>query len=289
MKYLFLREGWTAESFLTELQSRLDFKLLPGVPEQVPDDIFRDHVGVTRQRQTGLSSVGASVLRGRLSGDQLEAAADLADRFGSGELRTTVSQNLLFIDIPNHKTVELIGELGKINLHVEGSSFWRGAIACTGTEFCKLAITETKGFTRWIVDELEERLPGFDQQLKLNVTGCPNGCGQHWVADIGIEGKKIKHEGKLTDAYYFCLGGAVGQHAAIARPVGYRCPAPLVPEAIERLLREYLAGRRAPDENLRAWFSRHSDEELRAHLAGEVLAAAERDVPAGPVPHGVAD
>jgi sulfite reductase (ferredoxin) len=288
MKYLFLKEGWTADSFLAELQSRLDFKLLPGVPEQVPDDIFRDHVGVTPQRQPGLSSVGASVLRGRLSGNQLEAAANLADQFCSGKLRTTVSQNLLFIDIPNSKTAGLISELGKINLHVEGSSFWRGAIACTGTEFCKLAITETKGFTRWIVDELEERLPGFDQQLKLNVTGCPNGCGQHWVADIGIEGKKIKHEGKLTDAYYFCLGGAVGQHAAVARPVGYRCPAPLVPESIERLLRQYLAGRIA-NENLRAWFSRHSDEELRAHLAGESVSAVERDLPTGPVPHGVAD
>jgi sulfite reductase (ferredoxin) len=288
MKYLFLREGWTAESFLAELQSRLDFTLLPGVPEQVPNDIFRDHAGITAQRQPGVSSVGASVLRGRLTGDQLQAAADLAERFGSGALRTTVSQNLLFIDIPNQKAAELIRELGQIGLHVDGSNFWRGAIACTGTEFCKLAITETKGFTRWLVDELEERLPGFDQQLKLNVTGCPNGCGQHWVADIGIEGKKIKHEGKLTDAYYFCLGGAVGQHAAVARTVGYRCPAPLVPEAIERLLRQYLADR-VPDENLRAWFGRHSDDELRAHLAGEVRAAVERDVPAGPVPHGVAD
>jgi sulfite reductase (ferredoxin) len=288
MKYLFLKEGWTAESFLAELQSRLDFKLLRGVPEQVPNDIFRDHVGVTRQRRSGLSSVGASVLRGRLSGDQLESVADLAERYGSGALRTTVSQNLLFIDIPNNKTAELVGELGQIGLQVEGSSFWRGAIACTGTEFCKLAITETKGFTRWIVDELEERLPGFDQQLKLNVTGCPNGCGQHWVADIGIEGKKIKHEGKLIDAYYFCLGGAVGQHAAVARTVGYRCPATLVPEAIERLLRQYLSDR-VPNENLRAWFSRHSDDELRAHLAGESLAAVERDLPTGPVPHGVAD
>jgi sulfite reductase (ferredoxin) len=161
-------------------------------------------------------------------------------------------------------------------------------VACTGTEFCKLAITETKGFTRWLVDELEERLPQFDQQLRLNVTGCPNSCGQHWIADIGIEGKKIKHEGKLTDAYYFCLGGAVGQHAGIARPVGYRCPAPLVPEAIERLLRHYLVGRQ-PEENLRAWFSRHSNDELRAHLAGEVLTAVERDLPTGRVPHGVAD
>jgi sulfite reductase (ferredoxin) len=288
MKHLFMKEGWTADRFLSELQSRLDFTLLPGVPEQVPNDIFRDHVGIHPQRQAGLSYVGASVLRGRLTGEQLEAAADLADRFGSGGLRTTVSQNLLFIDVPNSKTVELAAELGKIGLRVDGSSFWRGAIACTGTEFCKLAITETKGFTKWLVDELEERLPGFDQELKLNVTGCPNGCGQHWVADIGIEGKKIKHEGKLTDAFYFCLGGAVGEHAAIARPVGYRCPAPLIPDAIERLLRQYLADRQ-PEENLRAWFGRHSNDELRAHLAGEVLAAVERDVPAGRVPHGVAD
>jgi sulfite reductase (ferredoxin) len=288
MKYLFLKEGWSGEKFLAEVERRLDFKLLPGVPEQVPDDIFRDHVGITPQRQPGLSSVGASVLRGRLSGDQLEAAAELSERFGSGGLRTTVSQNLLLIDVPNNKTAELVRELGSIGLQVEGSSFWRGAIACTGTEFCKLAITETKGFTRWIVDELEERLPGFDQQLKLNVTGCPNGCGQHWVADIGIEGKKIKYEGKLIDAYYFCLGGAVGQHAAVARPVGYRCPATLVPEAIERLLRQYLSSRN-PGENLRAWFGRHSDDQLRAHLAGEALAPVERDIPAGRVPHGVAD
>jgi sulfite reductase (ferredoxin) len=288
LKYLFMKEGWTAESFLAELQSRLDFTLLPGVPEVVPDEVLRDHAGIHPQRKPGFSYVGASVLRGRLTGEQLEAAADLAERFGSGALRATVSQNLLFIDIPNNKAVELAGELGKIGLRVDGSTFWRGAVACTGTEFCKLAITETKGFTRWLVDELEERLPEFDQQLKLHVTGCPNSCGQHWIADIGIEGKKIKHEGKLTDAYYFCLGGAVGQHGSIARPVGYRCAAPLVPEAIERLLRRYLGGRE-PEENLRAWFGRHSNEELRGHLAGEVLAAVERDVPTGRVPHGVSE
>jgi len=288
LKYLFLKEGWTAESFLADLQSRLDFTLLPAVPEIVPEDIFRDHTGIHPQRTPGLSYVGASVLRGRLSGEQLEAAAELSERFGSGALRTTVSQNLLFIDVPNKKAAELAQELNKLGLHVEGSSFWRGAVACTGTEFCKLAITETKGFTRWVVDELEERLPEFDQQLRLHVTGCPNSCGQHWIADIGIEGKKIKHEGKLTDAFYFCLGGAVGQHAAIARPVGYRCPAPLVPEAIERLLRHYLADRQ-PEENLRAWFGRHSNDELRADLAGEILAPVERDLPTSPVPHGVAD
>jgi len=288
MKYLFLREGWTPESFLAELQSRLDFTLLPGVPEQIPDEILRDHAGIHPQRQPGLSYVGASVLRGRMTGEQLEAAAELAERFGSGSLRATVNQNLLFIDIPNNKTAELARELNQIGLQVDGSNFWRGAVACTGTEFCKLAITETKGFTRWLVDELEERLPQFDQQLKLHVTGCPNSCGQHWIADIGLEGKKIKFEGKLTDAFYFCVGGAVGLHASIARPVGFRCPAPLVPEAIERLLRHYLANR-LPDENLRAWFGRYSNDELRAHLAGEVSEPVERDMPAGRVPHGVAE
>jgi sulfite reductase (ferredoxin) len=138
------------------------------------------------------------------------------------------------------------------------------------------------------VDELEERLPQFDQQLKLHVTGCPNGCGQHWIADIGLEGKKIKHEGKLADAYYFCLGGAVGEFAGVARPVGYRCPATLVPESIERLLRNYLTGRES-EESLRAWFARHTNDELRAQLAGEVLEAVERDLPTGRVPHAVAE
>jgi sulfite reductase (ferredoxin) len=288
LKYLFMKEGWTPQRFHDELQARLDFTLLPAGEEAVPSDVFRDHAGVHPQRQAGLSYVGATVLRGRLTGEQLEAAAELSERFGNGQLRATVSQNLVFINVPNAKTGELVRELGQIGLHVEASNFWRGTVACTGTEFCKLAITETKGFARWLVDELEERVPQFDQQLRLHVTGCPNSCGQHWIADIGIEGKKIKHEGKLTDAYYFCLGGAVGQFANVARPVGYRCPAPLVPEAIERLLRQYL-GDRKHEENLRQWFARHTNDQLRAHLAGEVLAAVERDQPTGRVPHGVGD
>lgn len=288
LKYLFLREGWTADRFLSALEERIGFRLDPAVEERVPDDVLRDHVGVHPQRQKGLSYVGASVLRGRLTGEQLVQAAELAERFGSGSLRTTVAQNLIFVDVPNQKTAELVKELHGIGLRVEASPFWRGAVACTGTEFCKLAITETKGFALWLTGELEERLPGFDQQLKLHVTGCPNSCGQHWIADIGLEGKKIKHEGRLTDAYYFCVGGAVGEHARTARPLGYRCPAEQTPEAIERLLRSYL-NERAPGENLRSYFSRQSDEALRAQLAGRALDAVDRDLPTGPVPHGVGE
>jgi sulfite reductase (ferredoxin) len=288
LKHLFLREGWTAEKFLNELQLRLPFRLDPGVEEAMPPDVLRDHVGVHRQRQADLYYVGAAVLRGRLSGDQLAAAAKLAERYGSGELRTTVMQNLLFVNVPKRNVGALVSELGAIDLKVEGSQFWRGAIACTGTEFCKLAITETKGFARWLVEEMEARLPEFDQQLKLHVTGCPNSCGQHWIADVGIEGKKIKHDGALVDAYYFCVGGSAGGNAAIARPVGYRCAATLVPDSLERLLRGYLEDR-SSNESLRAFLTRQSNDHLRALLAGEVVAAVERDRPQGRVPVGVGE
>jgi sulfite reductase (ferredoxin) len=288
LKHLFLKEGWTAQKFLNELQIRLPFRIEPGVEEVVPPDVLRDHVGVHRQRQADLYYVGAAVLRGRLTGDQLAAAAQLAERYGSGELRTTVMQNLLFVNVPKGNVDTLVAELAAIDLRVEGSHFWRGAVACTGTEFCKLAITETKGFARWLVEEMETRLPEFDQQLKLHVTGCPNSCGQHWIADVGIEGKKIKHNGALVDAYYFCVGGSAGGDAAIARPVGYRCPATLVPESLERLLRGYLKGRQT-SESLRTFLTRQSNDHLRALLAGEVIAAVERDQPAERVPIGVGE
>jgi sulfite reductase (ferredoxin) len=286
LKFLFLQHGWTAETFLLELERRLGYNLDPATIEKVPSDVFRDHVGVHAQKQAGLFYVGAAVLRGRISPVQMRVAAGLADRFGSGELRTTNAQNLVIVNIARENIHQVISELEAAGLPVRASSFWRGAVACTGTEFCKLAITETKAFTRLLVEELEERLPAFDQQLKLNVTGCPNSCGQHRIADIGLEGKKLKINGSMQDAYYFCLGGAVGEHAGFGRPVGYRCAAVEVPDAIERLLRHYLFYREG-GENLRQFFARHSDEELRTFLAGQEVNPVERDLPSGRVPHGV--
>src|SRR5580700_2036043 len=286
LKFLFLKHGWTAEHFLSELNGRLGFDLAPAVPEEVPDDVYRDHVGVHRQKQPGYRYVGASVLRGRISAAQLRAAADLSDRYAGGELRTTNMQNLLIVNVPEHNAAAVAGRLQLAGLPTEGSPFRRGIIACSGTEFCKIAITETKSFGRWLAEELDERLPGFEQHLKLHVTGCPNSCGQHWIADIGIEGKKIKVDGRQHDAYYFCVGGAVGLLQSVARPIGYRCLANEVPDSIERLLRRYL-DERSPEENLRHYFSRRSNEELRECLAGKFLAAVERDPSPGKVPHGV--
>ena len=286
LKYLFLKNGWTAEAFLEELQRQIGFTLDPAGEEEVPADVHRDHLGINEQKQPGLYYVGASVLRGRITPAQLRRAAELADEFGDGGIRVTAQQNLIVVNIPEKHAETVANELTRAGLPVETSAFARGTVACTGSEFCKLALTETKGFARWLSNELDERLPGFDQQIKLHVTGCSNSCGQHWIADIGIEGKKVKAEGKMADAYYFCVGGSLGEIASIARPVGYRCAATDVPDAVERLVLNYQANRNA-QESLRKFLARHSNEEIRAVLAGETLAPVERDLPVGAVPSGV--
>lgn len=287
LKHLFLRHGWTAGTFLESIEERLGFALTPLEHEPAFAGIFRDHVGVHLQKQPGYSFAGVSVLRGRLRAEQIAAVADLAEKHATGEVRMTNMQNFLVPNVRHERIPALVSDLESHGLPVQASSFARGAVACTGTEFCKLAITETKSFTRWLVEELEERFPGFEEQLRLNVTGCPNSCGQHWIADIGIEGKKQRIGSTFVDAYYFCVGGSVGAHQAIARPIGYRCPASEVPDAIERLLRRFLEGRQ-PSEDLRAFFARHSDEELRGLLAGDPEAeCVARDAPAARPPHGL--
>ncbi len=286
LKFLFLQQGWTAESFLDELQRKIGFPLDPGEEEDEPTDIHRDHVGIHAQKQAGLVYVGASVLRGRITPQQLRTAADLADRYADGHIRTTTMQNLLIVNVPQRHAATVAHELEVAALPVQASVFARGTVACTGSEFCKLALTETKGFARWLTNELEERLPDFQEQLRINVTGCPNSCGQHWIADIGIEGKKIKVDGRMVDAYYFCIGGSVGQFASIARPVGYRCAASDVPDAIERLLSGFNE-RREDRENLRSFLARHSNDDIRSILAGSYITPVERDLALGPVPQGV--
>lgn len=286
LKFLFLQQGWDGERFLHELQQQIGFHLDAAEEEDVPEDVHRDHVGIHAQKQPGLVYAGASVLRGRITPQQLRFAAELADRYANGRIRTTAAQNLLIVNIPQRDAAAVARELEVAALPVQASVFARGTVACTGTEFCKLALTETKGFARWLTRELEERLPDFGEHLRLHITGCPNSCGQHWIADIGIEGKKTKVNGQMVDAYYFCVGGSVGQFASIARPVGYRCPAVEVPDAIERLLVSFQE-QRDPDESLRQFLARHSNEEIRSVLAGRFVPGVARDLSLGPVPQGV--
>jgi sulfite reductase (ferredoxin) len=284
LKFLFLDHGWTPERFLSELHDRLGFRLDPGVAEVLPEEAYRDHVGIHAQKQDGLVYAGLPILRGRLTPAEMRRIAGLAERYGTGDLRSTSMQNLVVVNVPRARAGELTREAHGGGLRLEGSPFRRGTVACTGSEFCKLALTETKGFARWLVEDLEERLPGFEEHVRINITGCPNSCGQHWIADLGIEGKKLKVDGRLVDAYYFCVGGAVGKHQAVARPIGYRVAAAEVPEAIERLLRTYL-GERRDGQSFREFCAGHTDDELRAFLAGTEVAAVARDASPGPVPH----
>jgi sulfite reductase (ferredoxin) len=286
LKYLFLEHGWTAGSFLSAIEARLGYALDPAERLDTPAQIHRDHLGVIPQHQPGLFSIGAAVLRGRATPEQLARAADLAEHYGDGHVRLTPMQNLLLINIPEAHVRTVASELSAAGLPVETTVFARGTVACTGSEFCKLALTETKSFARWLTEQLEDRFPNYQEQLRLHITGCPNSCGQHWIADIGIEGKKIKHDGKMVDAYYFCVGGSVGQIAAIARPVGYRCPATEVPDAITRLL-EFFHLEREENESLQKFLARHSNESIRSVLAGGPTFVVERDLALATTPHSL--
>jgi sulfite reductase (ferredoxin) len=288
LKYLFLEYGWTAESFLAAVEAHLGYQLDPAEPLDPPPNVHRDHLGVIPQRQPGLFTVGASVLRGRTNPAQLTVAANLAEKYGDGHVRLTPMQNLLLINIPEAHVATVVHELENASLKIETSAFARGTVACTGSEFCKLALTETKSFARWLAEQLEERFPNYQEQLRLHITGCPNACGQHWIADIGIEGKKIKSNGKMVDAYYFCVGGSVGRIAAIARPVGYRCAATEVPDAIARLL-EYFQLERVQNESLQKFLSRLSSDSIRSILAGGPAEPSERDLAVAATPHSVED
>jgi sulfite reductase (ferredoxin) len=291
LKFLFLQHGWTADTFLSAIESKLGYRLDPAAPEQLPASIHRDHLGVVPQKQPGLFTIGANVIRGRITPSQLRVAADLAEHHGDAHLRATPMQNLLLINIPESRVTSVVQELASNGLPVETNSFVRGTVACTGSEFCKLALTETKSYARWLTEQLDERFPGYQEDIKLHITGCPNSCGQHWIADIGLEGKKIKQDGQMVDAYYFCVGGSVGQFASIARPVGYRCAAGEVPDAITRLLAHFHANRHHA-EPLQKFLARHSTENLRAILSAQPPHQSEfipRDLPTDRVPHSIED
>ena len=285
LKFLFLDHGWTPDRFLSALQARLGFPLDPAVTETLPEESYRDHVGIHPQKQAGLVYAGLPILRGRLTPDEMRALAGLAERFGTGELRTTTMQNLVIVNVPRRARASSSAR------SIAPASGWTPPPSAAAPWPARERVLQARadrdqGFARWLVEDLEARLPGFEEHVRINVTGCPNSCGQHWIADIGIEGKKIKLDGRLVDAYYFCVGGAVGRHQAVARPVGYRVPARAVPEAVERLLRVYLAERR-PGQTFRAFCAARTDEELRTFLAGAPVAEVTRDASPGPVPHGL--
>jgi len=257
MKFLFLREGWTAESFQQELEKRIGYALHRSVPEEVPGNEFRDHVGVHRQKQKGLNFVGLSVFAGRLNADQMQLVADVAEHNGDGTVRTTVMQNLVLLNIPDANVNAVRDALADTPLLIEANPFRRGTIACTGMEFCKLAITETKALSKQIANHLAVTIPEFNGEVKVHVTGCPNSCGQHWIADLGLQGGRDKGD----EAYDFFVGGGLGQEACVARRIGVKVKTHEVKFGAEKLVRAYHKGREN-GQSFKNWSGRHTDDEL---------------------------
>jgi sulfite reductase (ferredoxin) len=204
---------------------------------------------------------------GRLDGAQLGSIATLADRYGSGRVRTTAQQKMIILDVPDSAVGDLVAELDALGLPANPSAFRRHTMACTGIEFCKLAIVETKSRAMTLIDELERRLPGFETPVTININGCPNSCARIQTADIGLKGSLVTDaSGNQVEGFQIHLGGTLtggdATGSGFGRKVrGLKATADELPDYVERVLRRYDAARSA-GETFAAWTLRASDEEL---------------------------
>ncbi|WP_052851188.1 nitrite/sulfite reductase [Streptomyces avicenniae] len=260
----FLIADWGVEKFRQVLEDEyLLRRMIDGPAPEQPVHAWRDHVGVHRQRD-GLHYVGFAPRVGRVDGATLAKIADLAEAHGSGRVRTTVQQKMIVLDVPEERTASLAEGLAALGLTTTPSVFRRGTMACTGIEFCKLAIVETKARAAWLIEEMERRLPEFDEPLTINVNGCPNSCARIQVADIGLKGQLVlDDDGRQVEGFQVHLGGSLGLEPGFGRKVrGLKVTSEGLADYVERVLRAYLAGRE-PDERFATWVTR-ADEGVLA-------------------------
>ncbi|HET8681507.1 MAG TPA: nitrite/sulfite reductase, partial [Micromonosporaceae bacterium] len=248
----FLVADWGVQRFRYVLEERyLGVPLLDGPAPVLPEGPV-DHIGVHPQRD-GRCYVGAAPVAGRVSGSLLAKLADVVAEHGSGRVRLTPYQKLIVLDVPPSEVDSLVSALRELGLETVPSPWRRGTMACTGIEYCKLAIVETKARAADLVAALERRfreqedLRGVD--ITINLNGCPNACARTQVADIGLKGQLVPGPGgELVEGFQVHLGGglalAAGQRAAFGRKLrGLRVTAEELPGYVERLARRYLAGR----------------------------------------------
>jgi len=263
----FLVADWGPERFREVLEKEyLGYALPDGPAPAAPRDGIRDHVGVHRQRD-GNYYVGFAPTVGRLSADALDVIADLATRYGSGRVRTTTEQKMVILDVPEERVDDLVEQLDLAGLPARPSAFRRHTMACTGIEFCKLAIVETKARAADLISELERRLPGFDAPVTINVNGCPNSCARIQTADIGLKGSLVAGpDGSQVEGFQVHLGGSLnggdGAGSGFGRKLrGLKSTAEELPDYVERVLRRFQAARE-PGESFAAWTARASEEDL---------------------------
>jgi sulfite reductase (ferredoxin) len=250
----FLMADWGPERFRQVLEKEYLSAPLPDGPAAPQSTVDRDHVGVAEQRD-GRHAVGFALRTGRTSGGQLARLAELSEAFGAGRVNTTGQQQLVIPGVVD--VAGLVAELAAMDLPVAPSAFRRGTIACTGLEFCKLAIVETKARGQWLYEELERRLPGFDEPVTININGCPNSCARFQTADIGLKGQIGRGPGGAdVESFQVHLGGHLGVQASFGKKFrGLKVAAEDAADYVERVLRGYLE-RRRPDERFAAYVAR---------------------------------
>jgi sulfite reductase (ferredoxin) len=267
----FLLADWGTEKFREVLETEYLDSPLPDGPAAPKPSSLGDHVGIHRQKD-GRFFVGAAPLVGRVSGTTLTALADLAEVHGSHRIRTTPHQKLLVLDVEESEIEGLVAGLDAIGLSARPSLFRRGTIACTGIEFCKLAIVETKANAARAIEQLEERLgelePEIGRPITLHVNGCPNSCARIQTADIGLKGQLVLIDGEQVPGYQVHLGGGLAnvdrEEAGLGRTVrGLKVPADGIADYAERVIRRYLQDRESADETFAVWAHRADEEALQ--------------------------
>ncbi|MFI6285009.1 nitrite/sulfite reductase [Streptomyces sp. NPDC051018] len=259
----FLVADWGPEKFRRVLEDEYLLRTLADGPAPpVPVQQWRDHVGVHRQRD-GRFYVGFAPRVGRVDGTVLTKIAELASAHGSQRVRTTVEQKMLVLDVAEEQVDSLVAGLEALDLRVTPSPFRRGTMACTGIEYCKLAIVETKARGASLIDELERRIPEFDQPITININGCPNACARIQVADIGLKGQLVLDgDGNQVEGFQVHLGGALGLEPGFGRKVrGLKVTSAELPDYVERVLRRF-QDEREDGERFAAWAARASEEAL---------------------------
>ncbi len=285
-RFKYLIHDWGLEKFRQTLETRMGRALEPAPADvQEPPDAYRDHVGVHAQKQAGLFYVGAPVLVGRITSQQMRKVADLCRRHGDGKtIRLSNRQNILLLNIPEANVEKVLHGLSEVGLSINAHPVRRSVVTCTGTEFCKLAITETKARSRQIVEYLEKRVP-LEEPLRLHITGCPNACAQYQIAHIGLMGSKTKVDGQIVDAYDILVGGQMGRDARFNHAVLRRVPATECAKRLEQLLLGFKRQHKA-SESFTTWCARIGDAEvLKLLTEGQEHPLADvEDVPVPKVP-----
>jgi ferredoxin-nitrite reductase len=265
LKYVLERMG--LEGFWVDVEARLGFKLmrlpLTACDSRPPIDRYA-HVGWHDQKQAGQLYAGVALPVGKITVAQMRGLADIARQFGDGDIRLTVWQNLLLSGITAANLAEAEDAITHLGLATSVSAIRAGLVACTGNSGCKLALSDTKRHAMEIANHVEARLAqALDTPINIHLTGCPNSCAQHFIADIGMVGTKIAiSEDAEVEGYHLAVGGTSGNGAKIGRELMRDVRADEAPQVVENLLRGFLA-KRVGSETFAQFAQRHGIEELR--------------------------